>query len=86
MPPPTLDHGVRARERVVCQHGLEGAQQQLSVVFALKQHAEGLGEALNPLDVKRLKALEAENARLERVVADKELEIDALRETGRAKW
>ena len=50
MPPPTLDHGVRARERVVCQHGLDGAQQQLSVVFASKQHAEGLGEALNPLD------------------------------------
>ncbi len=41
---------------------------------------------LKAVDVKRLKALEAENARLERVVADKELEIDALRETGRAKW
>ncbi len=37
-------------------------------------------------DVKRLKSLEAENARLKRIVADKELEIDALREIGRAKW
>ncbi len=37
-------------------------------------------------DVKRLKELEAESARLERVVADKELEIDALREISRAKW
>jgi transposase-like protein len=37
-------------------------------------------------DVKRLKELEAENARLKRIVADKELEIDALREIGRAKW
>ena len=37
-------------------------------------------------DVKRLKALEAENARLKRIVADKELEIDALREIGRTKW
>ena len=37
-------------------------------------------------DVKRLKELEAENARLKRIVADKELEIDALGETGRAKW
>ena len=36
-------------------------------------------------DVKRLKELEAENARLKRIVADKELEIDALREIGRAK-
>ncbi len=37
-------------------------------------------------DVKRLKSLEAENARLKRIVADKELEIDAWREIGRAKW
>jgi len=37
-------------------------------------------------DVKRLKALEAENARLKRIVVDKELEIDAWREIGRAKW
>ena len=37
-------------------------------------------------DVKRLKALEVENARLKRIVADKELEIDALREISRTKW
>ena len=30
-------------------------------------------------DVRRLKGLERENARLKRIVADKELEIDALR-------
>ena len=37
-------------------------------------------------DVKRLKVLEVENARLKRIVADKELEIDALGEIGRTKW
>ena len=37
-------------------------------------------------DVKRLKALEVENARLKRIVADKELEIDALREISGTKW
>jgi transposase-like protein len=37
-------------------------------------------------DVKRLKELEAENARLKRIVADKELEIDALREISRGNW
>ncbi len=31
-------------------------------------------------DAKRLKELERENTRLKRIVADKELEIDALRE------
>jgi putative transposase len=34
-------------------------------------------------DVKRLKELETENARLKRIVADKELQIEALRELGR---
>jgi transposase-like protein len=37
-------------------------------------------------DAKRLEDLERENARLERIVADKELEIDALREIARGNW
>ena len=34
-------------------------------------------------DAKRLRQLERENTRLKRIVADKELEIDALREISR---
>ena len=37
-------------------------------------------------DAKRLRELERENARLKRVVADKELEIDALKEIARGNW
>jgi putative transposase len=37
-------------------------------------------------DVKRLKELESENARLKRIVADKELQIEALKELGRGTW
>jgi putative transposase len=37
-------------------------------------------------DVKRLKELEGENARLKRIVADKELQIQALKELGRGTW
>ena len=37
-------------------------------------------------DVKRLKELEGENARLKRIVADKELQIEALEELGRGNW
>ncbi len=37
-------------------------------------------------DAKRLKDLERENSRLKRIVADKELEIDALREISRGNW
>jgi putative transposase len=35
---------------------------------------------------RRLKDLERENARLKRIVADKELEIDALREVAKGNW
>jgi len=37
-------------------------------------------------DVKRLKDLERENSQLKRIVADKELEIDALKEVARGNW
>ena len=37
-------------------------------------------------DVKRLKELERENAQLKRIVADKELQIDALREVAKGNW
>ena len=37
-------------------------------------------------DARRLTDLERENARLKRIVADKELEIDALREISRGNW
>lgn len=91
MPPTTVNYGVGVRERVVCQHGLEGASvadvaRRLEVSEATFRRWRNQCGGLKAVDVKRLKALEAENARLERVVADKELEIDTLRETGRAKW
>ena len=37
-------------------------------------------------DVKRLKELEIENARLKRIVADQTLEVAALREVSRGNW
>jgi putative transposase len=37
-------------------------------------------------DVKRLKELERENSQLKWIVADKELEIDALREVAKGNW
>ena len=37
-------------------------------------------------DVKRLKELEAENTKLKRIVADKELENLALREIAKGTW
>ena len=37
-------------------------------------------------DAKRLKELERENATLKRIVADKELEVVALKEIGKGNW
>jgi putative transposase len=37
-------------------------------------------------DVKRLKELEIENARLKRIVADQTLEVAALREISKGNW
>jgi putative transposase len=37
-------------------------------------------------DVKRLRALEAENAKLKKLVVERDLEIDTLKEINRRKW
>ena len=37
-------------------------------------------------DARRPRELERENARLKRIVADKELEIDALKEIAKGNW
>lgn len=37
-------------------------------------------------DIKRLKELEGENRRLKKIVADKELVVDALKEIAAGNW
>lgn len=41
---------------------------------------------LAPADVKRLRQLEQENTRLKKLVADRDLELDVMREINRKKW
>ena len=41
---------------------------------------------LEPADVKRLRQLEIENAKLKRIVAERDLEIDTVKEIARRKW
>jgi hypothetical protein len=43
-------------------------------------------KAVRPEDVVRLKQLEKENARLKRLLAEKELDVDMLREVARGNW
>ena len=42
--------------------------------------------ALEPADVKRLKTLEVENTKLKRMLAEREMAIDTLKEINRRKW
>lgn len=51
-------------------------------IYAWRQHFAGL----EPSDVKKLKALEGENAKLKKLLAERDLEIDAMREVVRRKW
>ena len=41
---------------------------------------------LEPADVKRLRELEVENAKLKRMVAEREMSIETLKEINRRKW
>lgn len=41
---------------------------------------------IEPTDVKRLRSLEAENAKLKRMLAEREMAIDTLKEINHRKW
>ncbi len=42
--------------------------------------------AMDVADTKRLKALEAENTRLKKLVAERDLEIEVMKEVAAKKW
>ena len=48
-------------------------------LYVWRKHFAGLA----PADVKRLKALELENAKLKRLLAERDLEVDLMREVNR---
>ncbi len=41
---------------------------------------------LDPVDVKRLRQLEQENAKLKKLVAERDLEIEVMKEVAAKKW
>ena len=51
-------------------------------IYAWRKHFG----TLEPADVKRLRQLEQENGRLKRLVADRDLELEVLKEITRKKW
>jgi transposase-like protein len=59
---------------------------QLEISIQTYQRWRSQFKAMRPEDVVRLKALEKENARLKRLLAEKELDNDMLREVARGNW
>jgi len=51
-------------------------------IYSWRKH---FGE-LAPSDIKHLKALETENARLKKLLAERDLDIEVLKEINRRKW
>jgi transposase-like protein len=51
-------------------------------IYNWRRHFAGL----EPADIKRLRALEGENAKLKRILAERDLEIDTLTGINRRKW
>src|SRR3990170_4355829 len=62
---------------VAKKHGVSA-----QTIYAWRKHFG----SLEPSDVKRLRQLEQENGRLKKMVADRDLEIDVLKEITRKKW
>ena len=67
----------RPAAEVAKKHGVSA-----HTIYAWRKHFGSLEAA----DVKRLRQLEQENGRLKKMVADRDLESDVLKEITRKKW
>ena len=75
---PTTGQGaIREAIRVAKKHGVSS-----QTIYGWRKHYG----TLEPADVKRLRQLEQENGRLKKMVADRDLELDVLKEITRKKW
>jgi putative transposase len=85
--PEQIIRKLREADRLLAE-GLEAPEvaKRLEISEATYHRWRAQYGGLKADDVKRLKELEAENARLKRIVADKELQIEALKELGRGNW
>jgi putative transposase len=85
--PEQIVRKLREADRLLAE-GLEVPEvaKQLEISEATYHRWRARYGGLKADDVKRLKELEAENTRLKRIVADKELQVEALKELGRGNW
>ena len=85
--PEQIIRKLREADRLLAEgHEIPEVAKQLEISEATYPRWRALYGGLKADDVRRLKELETENARLKRIVADKELQIQALKELGRGNW
>jgi len=64
-------------QKVAKRHGVSE-----QTIYSWRKRYGGLDVA----DVRRLRELETENARLKKIVAERDLELDVLKEIAKKKW
>jgi putative transposase len=85
--PEQIVRKLREADRLLAEGAdVAGVCRHLEVSIQTYQRWRHQFKAMRPEDVVRLKALEKENARLKRLLADKELDNDMLREVARGKY
>jgi len=67
----------RSVPEVAKKHGVSA-----QTIYAWRKHFG----SLEPTDVKRLRQLEQENNRLKKLVAERDLELEVMKEITRKKW
>jgi len=78
---------LREAERLLAEGtDLAAVCRQLEISVQTYQRWRSQFKAMRPEDVVRLKALEKENARLKRLLAERELDNDLLREVARGNF
>jgi hypothetical protein len=85
--PEQIVRKLREADRLLAEGSdLDAVCRQLEVSIQTYQRWRSQFKAMRPEDVVRLRQLEKENARLKRLLAEKELDNDMLREVARGNW
>ncbi len=85
--PEQIVRKLREADRLLAEGvDLQDVCRQLEISIQTYQRWRSQYKAMRPEDVVRLKQLEKENARLKRLLAEKELDNDMLREVARGNW
>jgi putative transposase len=85
--PEQIVRKLREADRLLAEGSdVDAVCRQLEISVQTYQRWRAQFKVMRPEDVVRLKQLEKENARLKRLLAEKELDNDMLREVARGNW